>query len=129
MAGMFISTAKSNLCWAARETHRAVTLLALLTLLALPQMYATAMRVSPIDEYATLVHDGVARLGQQHCIAPAGSTVRVIGRTANPGQPSTRNWLFVRLIDDGPCAGYELTADEGELRNFRATPTLSTNKP
>lgn len=120
---MSIWTVKSSPRGAVCEIRRTTALLVLLFFLP---KYAVAMRVSPINEYATLVHEGVARLGQQHCIAPAGSTVRIMGRTTNLDHPVPEVWLFVRLVTGEPCAGHELTIAEAGLRDFRATPAAST---
>ncbi len=117
---MFIWTGKSSLSKAARAIRRAAALLAMLALIP---TYVVAMRITPVEEYATLVHDSLARLGQQTCIARAGTTVHVIGRTTDLRQASTGDWWFVRLVADGPCAGHELTVAESGLRNFRATPS------
>lgn len=82
------------------------------------------MRVSGIEEYATLVRASAARLHDKTCTAPAGSTVRIVAYLNNPSGPLPDIRVFARLVD-GACAGHELTLDTRELVDFRATPAAT----
>lgn len=96
---------------------RALPVLALL--LASPALQA--VRTLPVETYATLVQAGVAQHEGRNCTAPAGSTVLLVARLTDVGQPQGVARFFVRVVD-GPCAGHALTVDAAGLRDQRATP-------
>lgn len=79
------------------------------------------MRLSDVEEYATLARSAEGRLGDLRCTVPEGSTVRVIGQPVSLDDASPSTMHFVRVVD-GPCGGFEATLDEGALRDFRASP-------
>ena len=78
------------------------------------------MRVSGVEEFATLAVANPSRLGERTCMVPAGTAVRVIGRPTNLADKGVGSMLFVRVAA-GPCDGYELTVEERALIHFRAT--------
>lgn len=115
--------ARSRLSASARG--RTVRLALLAALLPWP---THAMRLSAVEEYATLAQPCAVRRAGRTCTAPAGSVVQVLGQPASPelARPSERR--FVRVVG-GPCHEHEATVDLGVLRDLRDTPHPRASGP
>ena len=85
---------------------------------------SNAMRLSAVEEYATLTESSVATLGESRCTAPAGTAVQVLGWPTSLAEPAPATMVFVRVLA-GPCADHALTLPQRLLADFRATPQPS----